>query len=107
MWTKNRLQLVLTGFCQFFNISSDPETGNRKFSRLVQPQPMVRLHSVASGLVSVIFSVHATGLSNTIHDALSHLCCPGCSVGVQVGFLASARSQMSPMSGHFPHLPPE
>ena len=63
----NRFPVVLLYF-------PNCETGNRKNPKSGQPQPAVRLHSVASGPVSVFFSVHATGLADTTYLELdTHL----------------------------------
>jgi hypothetical protein len=56
---------VATGINRFFVILQILRPATEKFSGLMQPQPMVRLHPVAFGPVSVFFSVASTGPSNT------------------------------------------
>ena len=66
-----RKRLVATGVNRFLAVLlyfPNCETGNRKNPKSGQPQLVVRLHLVVSGLVSVFFSVHATGLADTNHN---------------------------------------
>ena len=69
------------------------ETGNRKNPKSGQPQPVVWLHSVASGPVSVFFLVHATGLADTkleyICEQLESICEQFESSGVTIFFPCS------------------
>ena len=64
---KNWLQLIATGFYQFLNILKKRQLATATGFESGQPQPMVQLQLVTFSLVSVIFSVLATGPLNTIN----------------------------------------
>ena len=95
-----RKRPVATGVNQFPAVLlyfPNCETGNQKNPKSGQPQPVVRLHPVASGPVSVFFLVHATGLADTIPDIV-HICLcyeDGCSTYnvVTIGLINTGPSE--------------
>jgi len=62
---EDRLQPMATGFHSVFKYFDYEATATAAGGRTEQPQPAVRLQSVALGPVPVFFPVHETGLLNT------------------------------------------
>ena len=70
-----RRKPVATDCNWFSSVFSFEATGNRSAAKTGQPQPTVQLQLVRLSLVSVIFSVHATGPSNTMYiTRCGHTC---------------------------------